>query len=72
MKPSRFNLIKSIGPGIPLAAPVFAVINYRIVAGRFMPEEHRPARWLHVLSWVGILFLIGFSVVFVFSQLQGI
>ena len=52
-----------------LAAPVFAVINYKVVNSEFMPEEYRPARWLKILSWSGIIFLISFSLIFVISKI---
>jgi len=52
-----------------LAAPVFAIINYRIVTADFMPAAHRPGIKLRILSWVGILFLIGFSLIFIVSNL---
>ncbi len=51
-----------------LAAPVFAIINYRVVTAPFMPEEHRPKTWLRILSWAGIIFLISFSVIYIVSQ----
>lgn len=51
-----------------LAAPVFAVINFRIVTAEFMPSADRPGRTLRILSWIGILFLAGFSLVFIVSR----
>lgn len=51
-----------------LAAPVFAIINYRVVTAPFMPEEHRPKTWLRILSWAGILFLIVFCLIFIVSK----
>ena len=54
-----------------LAAPVFAIINYRIVTSDFMPEAHRPGRLMRILSWAGILFLTGFSLFFVVTRFTG-
>jgi Mn2+/Fe2+ NRAMP family transporter len=51
-----------------LAAPVFAIINYRIVTAPFMPETDRPGRAMRILSWVGMLFLTGFSLFFIISR----
>jgi Mn2+/Fe2+ NRAMP family transporter len=51
-----------------LAAPVFAIINYKVVTANFMPEEYRPKLWLRVLSWSGIIFLILFSLLFIVSK----
>jgi Mn2+/Fe2+ NRAMP family transporter len=54
-----------------LAAPVFSVINYRIVTADFMPEADRPGKAMRILSWLGILFLAGFSLVFIVSRFTG-
>lgn len=47
-----------------LAAPVFAIINYKVVTSTFMPPENQPKRWLKILSWAGISFLILFSLIY--------
>jgi len=47
-----------------LTAPVLAYINYRVVTGEWMPEEHRPSRRMRILSWCGIVFLSGFGILF--------
>ena len=44
-----------------LTAPVLAFLNYRVVTSTHMPAEARPALWLRILSWAGIVFLIVFS-----------
>lgn len=52
-----------------LAAPVFAIINYRVVTAPFMPAKYQPPKWLRILSWSGIIFLIAFSLVYIASIL---
>jgi Mn2+/Fe2+ NRAMP family transporter len=52
-----------------LAAPFFAYINFKVVKSNFTPLEHHPPRWLTVLSWLGIIFLIGFSVLYIISRI---
>lgn len=52
-----------------LAAPIFAFINYKVVTANFMPEQDRPKLWLKVLSWVGIIFLVSFSIIFIISKI---
>lgn len=47
-----------------LVAPIVAIANFYLVTRRSFPKEARPATWLRVLSVMGILFLIGFSVFF--------
>lgn len=51
-----------------LAAPVFAIINYKVVTANFMPEADRPKTWLKILSWCGMIFLVGFSLIFIVSK----
>ncbi|UCH66762.1 MAG: Nramp family divalent metal transporter [Ignavibacterium sp.] len=52
-----------------LAAPFFAYINFRVVKSSFMPKDHHPPKWLTVLSWAGLIFLMGFSVLFIVSKI---
>ena len=52
-----------------LTAPIFAIINYKIVTSKTFPEEFRPNKWLIILSWAGIIFLIGFCIIFLFYVL---
>jgi len=45
-----------------LTAPFYAIINYKLICSSHTPKASRPSLKLHILSWMGILFLIGFSV----------
>lgn len=45
-----------------LAAPFYAITNYILISSKHTPKEWRPSKELHVLSWLGIVFLLGFSV----------
>ena len=45
-----------------LTAPFYAIINYRLISSNHTPKEWRPSTILHILSWLGIIFLIGFSI----------
>ncbi|MTE26631.1 Nramp family divalent metal transporter [Winogradskyella ouciana] len=45
-----------------VTAPFYAIINYKLIASKHTPKAWRPSIYLHVLSWMGILFLIGFSI----------
>ena len=47
-----------------LTAPILAYINYKVVTGKTMPTEFQPKQWLRILSWIGIFFLAGFSLLF--------
>jgi len=48
-----------------LTAPVVAGLNLRAVTMAHVPAAFRPGRGLLVLSWLGIVFLVGFSLVWV-------
>jgi len=50
-----------------LTAPFFAIINFILISGKHTPKEWRPSPQLKILSWIGILFLIGFSIWYLFS-----
>ncbi|TXD48253.1 Nramp family divalent metal transporter [Polaribacter sp. IC073] len=50
-----------------LTAPFYAILNYKLITGKHTPKEHRPGIYLRILSIVGILFLIGFSIWFLMS-----
>ncbi|RXJ46134.1 Nramp family divalent metal transporter [Gelidibacter gilvus] len=45
-----------------LTAPFYAIINYKLISSKHTPIEWRPSLRMHVLSCLGILFLIGFSI----------
>ncbi|MFK7832278.1 MAG: NRAMP family divalent metal transporter [Winogradskyella sp.] len=45
-----------------ITAPFYAIINYRLITSKHTPKAWRPSLKLHVLSWCGIVFLIGFSI----------
>lgn len=47
-----------------LIAPVIAIVNFRLVTGRYIGPEYKPKFWLRLLSWAGILFLVGFAACF--------
>lgn len=50
-----------------LTAPFFAIMNYILISGKHTPEAWRPSMQLKILSWFGILFLIGFSSWYLYS-----
>jgi Mn2+/Fe2+ NRAMP family transporter len=48
-----------------LTAPLVAVLNFRVVRGDNVPRAQRPGRLLSLLSWVGIVFLAGFGLIWI-------
>ncbi len=45
-----------------ITAPFYAIINYLLIASRHTPKQWRPSKLMHLLSWLGIIFLVGFSI----------
>ncbi|TDQ29770.1 Nramp family divalent metal transporter [Tenacibaculum caenipelagi] len=50
-----------------LTAPFYAILNYVLITGKHTPEKYRPKLGLRILSFTGIVFLIGFSIWFLLS-----
>ncbi len=50
------------------AAPVFAFVNYRVVTSKYTPKNYHPKLWLKILSWIGIVFLVLFSILFLLTR----
>lgn len=44
-----------------VSAPVLAVMNYLVVTHKSFPKEFHPQKMLKILSWTGLLFLLGFT-----------
>jgi len=40
-----------------LTAPVLGYLNFKVVMGKNVSEEHKPKRWLRILSWIGLTVL---------------
>ncbi|OEK09113.1 iron transporter [Flavivirga aquatica] len=45
-----------------ITAPFYAIINYKLISSKHTPKAWRPSKQLHILSWLGIVFLTGFSI----------
>lgn len=50
-----------------ITAPLYAFLNYRLVISKQMPENFRPNKELRILSIIGLLFLSGFTIFYLFS-----
>ena len=64
---SMGNLVKIATILSFLTAPFYAILNTILITGKHTPQEHRPSLFTKILSVVGILFLIGFSIWFLTS-----
>ncbi len=50
-----------------LTAPFYAIANFILISGKHTPKEFHPSKTLKILSFSGIVFLIGFSFWYIFS-----
>ena len=50
-----------------LTAPFYAFCNYILITGKHTPKEHQPEIALKILSLIGMIFLVGFSIWFLSS-----
>ncbi|MGF1731532.1 NRAMP family divalent metal transporter [Photobacterium kasasachensis] len=48
-----------------MTTPVFALLNYRLVAKTALPKALQWSRTMKVLSWAGLTYLFGFLAVFI-------
>ena len=44
-----------------LAAPIFAFMNYKIITSKEIRDIYKPPRWLILISYAGLFYLIGFG-----------
>ncbi|WP_439130334.1 Nramp family divalent metal transporter [Polaribacter sp.] len=63
------NLVKIATILSFLTAPFYAILNFILVTGKNMPKEHQPNLFTRILSFVGMFFLIGFSIWFLLNIL---
>jgi len=45
-----------------LTAPFYAIMNYLLICSKHTPKPWKPSKIMHILSILGILFLIGFNI----------
>ena len=50
-----------------ITAPFYAILNYRLITSKHMPIKDRPSQKIKILSILGIIFLTGFTGVYLLS-----
>ncbi|QCX37984.1 divalent metal cation transporter [Aureibaculum algae] len=50
-----------------LTAPFYAIANFMLISGKHTPKEWHPSIGMKIVSYLGIVFLIGFSVWYLFN-----
>jgi len=53
-----------------VTSPIIALLNYFTITGKTMPEENKPKGFLKIVSWLGIIYFIGFSIYFLYLSLN--
>ncbi len=53
-----------------ITSPILAILNYLAINGNTMPEENKPKGLLKWVSWLGIIYFVGFSVYFIYLTFQ--
>ena len=67
--PSDITVLVDIATTLSfLVAPLVGAANLYLVTRTEFPAEAKPPRWLIGLAWVGLLFLTGFSLLFLFGR----
>ena len=51
-----------------LVAPIIAILNHKLVIGKFLPKNSQPSLWIKGLSISGIVFLTGFALFFIYTK----
>ncbi len=51
-----------------LNAPIIAIFNFKLVTGKYLAKDLQPPIWLKILSYMGIIFLIGFAIFFIITR----
>jgi len=51
-----------------VTAPILAILNFKVIMHPHVPKKDRPAKWLTWYAWVGIIFLSGFSLFYIFWE----
>ncbi len=51
-----------------LVAPIIAIYNF-ILVKKYISKENQPPLWLNILSVIGIIYLLGFSIYYLMSIL---
>ena len=55
-----------------LTAPLFAWMAMDTINSPLVPSEHQYGKWMKSLSWMGLMFLAGFSLLFISNSFFGL
>ncbi|MCP4120789.1 MAG: divalent metal cation transporter [Bacteroidetes bacterium] len=55
-----------------LISPIIAVVNFRLVSRKYLQQDQIPPKWMRILSYIGIIFLTGFSIFYVVYKISSL
>lgn len=53
-----------------LSAPVICLLNFRAIQSSAIPESHRPANWMVILSYIGLVVMVLFTLYYIWDLVQ--
>lgn len=67
---SHFKLLIDIATTISfMVGPFIALANMKLVTAKYIKSEDVPPTWMRILSYMGLLFLCGFALLFLYVRL---
>lgn len=54
-----------------LAAPVLGFMNFKLIKSSLVPQHLRPGNGLKITSWIGMVFLVAFSLLYLYYLIRG-
>lgn len=48
-----------------LTAPILGYLNFKVVMGKNVDDQHKPGLWLRILSWVGLFVLTAAGIYYI-------
>ncbi len=54
-----------------VTSPILAILNYFVITSKAVPSQYQPKPFIKILSWIGILYFLGFTIYFLFITFKG-
>lgn len=54
-----------------VTSPILAILNYLVITSKDVPKQYQPSLLMRLLSLIGIIYFIGFTVYFLFITFKG-
>jgi Mn2+/Fe2+ NRAMP family transporter len=53
-----------------IVAPLFGILNLKVITDKHVPEKDRPKMWMRIYAVLGIIFLTGFSIYYIYFRIS--